>query len=141
MSKADLSAIHDQTDFSKVPQLSFQPTSSNRLVPFPHSDGWIIQQPAQAPGSREQLGWSRDISGNTAQTNRPALKNPYHQPDKGAHLGDPLVRSQFHYSAFPGIIKTVGRHWITPFLKRFRKTNFSGESLPINYSVVKVSGS
>jgi len=35
----------------------------------------------------------------------------------------------------------VDRHWVTPFLKWFRKTYFSGESVPINYSVFKVSGS
>jgi hypothetical protein len=38
------------------------------------------------------------------------------------------------------MIKLVGRHWFTPFLKWFRKTYFSGDLVPINYSFVKVSG-
>jgi hypothetical protein len=34
----------------------------------------------------------------------------------------------------------VDRHWVTPFLKWLRQTNFSGEFVPINYSFIKVSG-
>jgi hypothetical protein len=34
----------------------------------------------------------------------------------------------------------VGRHWVTPLLEWFRKTYSIGESVPINYYFVKVSG-
>jgi hypothetical protein len=136
MPKANLGAIYDQPDFSDVPELSFQPPPSDGLVPFPHSDGGIIQQPAQSSGGAQQPGRTRDLSGNAAQTHRPALIDPYHQPGKIAGLGDTLPRSQFLNSAIPCIIEVVDRHRITPFLKWFRKTNFSGEFMPINYSVV-----
>jgi hypothetical protein len=68
------------------------------------------------------------------------LIDPNDQPDNIANLGDPLPGSQFLNSAIPGIIEAVDRHRVTPFLKWFRKTNSSGEFLPINYSFVKVSG-
>jgi hypothetical protein len=138
MPKANLAAIDDQTDFSQMPDLSFQPLSSNGCVPFPYSDGGVIQQPAQSPGGTQQLGWTGDLPGNPAQTYRPALIDPSDQPDNIADLGDTLPRSQFLNSAIPCIIEVVDRHWFTPFLKWFRKTNFSGETMPINYSVVKV---
>jgi hypothetical protein len=141
MPKAHLCPIHDQADFSQVPQLSFQPISSNRLVPFSHLDGGIIQQPAQSPSVAQQLSWTRDLPGNAAQAHRAALKNPNHQPNERAHLSNALSGSQFPNPANPGIIEMVGRHWITPFLKWLCKTYFSGESLPINYSIFKVSGS
>jgi hypothetical protein len=141
MTKANFAAIDDQTDFSQMPELSFQPLSSDGFVLFPNSDGGVIQQPAQAPGGTQQLGWTGDLPGNAAQTHRPALIDASDQPDHIADLGDPLPRSQFLNSAIPCIIEVVDRHWFTAFLKWFRKTNFSGETMSINYSVVKVSGS
>jgi hypothetical protein len=141
MPKANLAAIDDQTDFSQMSELSFQPLSSDGFVPFPNSDGGVIQQPAQSPGGTQQLGWTGDLPGNAAQTYRPALIDTRDQPDHIADLGNPLPGSQFLNSAIPCIIQVVDRHWFTPFLKWFRKTNSSGETMSINYSVVKVSGS
>ena len=99
MSKANLGAIYDQTDFSQMPELSFQPLPSDGFVPFPYSDSRIVQQPAQSPGGTQQFGWSGFLPCNSAQTNRPALINTDDQPDKIADLGNPLTGSQFPNSA------------------------------------------
>jgi hypothetical protein len=140
MPETDLGAIHNQMDLSRIAPLPFQPLPGDGLIPFAHPYGRVGQQSAQAAGQREQLRRTGNLPRNPAQIDRSALKNPHHQPREVAHLGNSLTGSQFHNSAFPGIIKAVGRHWVTPFLKGLCKTNFSGEPLPINYSVVKVSG-
>jgi hypothetical protein len=41
----------------------------------------------------------------------------------------------------PGMIERVGRHGKPPFLKWLWQTDFSGDSMPINYSFVKTVGS
>jgi hypothetical protein len=63
-----------------------------------------------------------------------------HQPHKVAKLCDPGIGSLFTNLAYQCMIELVDRHWVTPFLKWFRKTYFIGESMSINYSFVKVSG-
>jgi hypothetical protein len=141
MTKTTLGTIHDQTDFSQVLVLNLQSLPGNGHVPFSHPDGWIFQQPAQASCVTQQLGSTRDLPCNAAQAHRSALEDPNDQPYKIANLGDSLSRSQFPNPQKPGIIEVVGRYRITLFLKRSRKTNFSGESLPITYSVGEMSGS
>jgi hypothetical protein len=138
MPKADLSAVYDQADFSQILELGLQPQPSDGLVPFSHSDGRVIQQPAQAPDRTQQLGWTWDLPRNPAQAHRPALIDTDDQPGKIANLGISLSRTQFLNSMFPGNIEVVDWHWITPLLKRFRKTIFGGGFVPINYSFVKV---
>jgi hypothetical protein len=104
MGKANLGAIDYQPDFTQAAVLSFQPLPSDGLVPFSYSDRWIGQQSAQAPGGAQQLCLTRHLTSDAAQTYRPALKNPHHKPGKIPYLGDPLLRSQFHDSLFPGMI-------------------------------------
>ncbi len=140
MPKTDFRAIHNQTNLSDTPKLGFQPLPGNRLIPRSHSNGRIIQQSAQSPRHTRQFCFSRNLASYFTHTHRTTQVNSDDQPYKPSNLGDPLSWTQFHYSHFPGIIKVVDRHWITPFLRWLRKTNFSGESLPINYSLVKLSG-
>ncbi len=127
MPKANLGAIDDQPDFSHMPELCFQPLPSDGLVPFPYSDGGVIQQPAQPPGCTQQLGWTRDLPGNAAQTHRPALINADHQPDKVAYLSNSLARSQFLNPMNPGMIQDVGRHDDPP-VKKFCGKNYFNRS-------------
>jgi hypothetical protein len=123
MPKADLGVIHDQSDFFQVPQLSFQPVSSHRLVPFLHSDGWIIQQPTQSPSVTQQLSWTRNLPCNAAQAHRPALKDTDHQPNKIANLSNAFSGSQFPNPANPGIIEVV-RPFEDPPVKEFCEKNY-----------------
>ena len=132
--------IHDQADFSQVPELSFQPLSSNGFIPFPHSNSGIIQQPAQSSRGAQQPGRARNLPGNTAKAHRSALIDAYDQPDKITDLSDALSRSQFHNSTKPGIIEVVGWHWVSPLLEWLFTTKSSAESIPTNYSFTKVSG-
>ena len=110
MPKANLGAIHNQTDLSQVAKLGFQPQPGDGFIPFPYSNGWVVQQSAQAAGSAQQLGWTGDLARNSAQAYRPALIDAGHQPDKVAYLSDPLFGSQFLNPLKPGMIEPVGRH-------------------------------
>jgi site-specific DNA recombinase len=125
MSEADLGAIHDQADFSQMAKLSFQPLPSDRCVPFSHSYGRVIQQPAQAPSGAQQFGWTGYLPGNTTQAYRPALITPNNQPDKVANLSDALVGSQFSNPLKPGMIHTVDRHVATSGKDFYRKNDFT----------------
>src|SRR4030066_78547 len=140
MTKTNLSAIPDQANFSQVPELSFQPFSSNGFIPFTHSNSGIIQQPAQSSRSAQQPGRARNLPGNTAKAHRSALIDTYDQPDKITDLSYALSRSQFHNSSKPGIIEVVGWHWVSPLLEWLFTTKSSAESIPTNYSFTKVSG-
>jgi site-specific DNA recombinase len=125
MSEANLSAIYDQADFSQMAELSFQPLPSDRCVPFSHSDGGVIQQPAQAPRNTRQFGFARNFASYFTHTHRAAQINSKHQPNKGSNLGDALVRSQFSNPLKPGMIQTVDRH-VATFGKGFcRKNNLT----------------
>src|SRR3990172_194708 len=123
MPKADLSAIHNQTDLSQISKLPFQPLPGDGFVPFPYPDGGISQQPAQAAGHAQQLSRARNLSGNPAQTHRSALKDPNDQPDEVTGLGDPLTRSQELNPLKPGMIERVGRHEVPP-VKKFDGKNY-----------------
>jgi hypothetical protein len=125
MPEAYLGAIHDQPDFADVPELRFQPFPSDRCVPFPHSNGRIVQQPAQTPGAAQQFRWAGYLPRNSTQTHRPALKNPYHQPDEIANLGDALTGSQFPNPVNPCIIEVVDRHVTSPESLFCRRNNFT----------------
>ena len=59
MPKTNLGAINHQINLSKILIVSFQPLTSDRYLPFPHSNSSIIQQSAQAPGCSQQLLRSR----------------------------------------------------------------------------------
>jgi site-specific DNA recombinase len=141
VSKTNFRAIHDQTNLSDIPKLGFQPLPGNRLVPRSHSNGWVIQQSAQSPRGTRQFRFSRNLAGYFTHTHRTTQINSDHQPYKRPNLGDPLSWTQFHNSHFPGIIKLVDRHWVTPFRKMFSQNDFTGDPMPVNYSAVKLSGS
>jgi hypothetical protein len=55
-------------------------------------------------------------------------------------LCNSLVRSQFTNLSHPVMIEIVGRHWVTPLLEWFRKTDSIGEFVPINTFLTKLSG-
>jgi hypothetical protein len=133
-------AIHYQTDFSQATNLCFQPPSGDRFIPLPHPDGRIVQQSAQPSRGTCQPGFSRYLAGNLAHAHRTAQINSHDQPGKRSDLGDPLSGTQFQNSGFPGIIGSVGIGLLR-FVKWSGKTDFTGDPVPINYSVVKVSGS
>src|SRR3990172_9455303 len=61
MPETNLGAIDHQMDLSQVPELSFQPDPSNGFVPFPYSNGRVIQQSAQSPGGTHQLSQTRNL--------------------------------------------------------------------------------
>ncbi|MFA5873540.1 MAG: hypothetical protein WC832_06215 [Anaerolineales bacterium] len=44
MSKANFRTIHDQTDLSQTMSLSLQPLVRYWLIPFPDTNGWIVQE-------------------------------------------------------------------------------------------------
>lgn len=94
MSEANLDAIHDQTNLSQVTKLGFQPHPGDRLVPFPHSNGRIVQQPTQVAGHAQQFGPSRDLACNAAQAYRPAFMYAGQQSGEIVYLYNPLARSK-----------------------------------------------
>src|SRR3972149_7596578 len=124
MPKSDPGTIHDQMDLAHTTKLRFQPLPGNRLIPFSHSDSWIIQQSTQTPSGTRQLRFSGNLASNFTHTNRTTQINSDDQPCKCSNLGNPLTWTQFHNSRFPGIIKLVDRHWVTPFRKMFREKRF-----------------
>src|SRR4030067_567786 len=104
MPEANLGAIHDQTDFSQKTKLRLQPLPSDGVIPFPHSNGRGVQQPAQTPGDAQELHRNGYLPGDAARTHRTALVKTNEQPKKIAYLGDPLGWSQFLNSSNPCII-------------------------------------
>ena len=140
MTKTNLCSIHDQSDFSQGLPLSLQPLPGNWLIPFPNTNGRIIQKSAQSLGGTQELCRSRNLIGNPAQMDAAGFVDTDHQPHKVAKLCDPGIGSLFTNLVYQCKIESVDRHWVTPFLKWFRKTYFIGEFMSINYSFVKVSG-
>src|SRR3990170_1189697 len=122
--KADLGAIHKQTDFSQMLELRCQPLSSDGFIPFPHSNGRVVQQSAQAAGQAQQLRWTGYLPSNPAQTYRTTLVDPHDQPDEIAGLSDALARSHRLNPLKPGMIESVGRHRVAPFRKMVRENRF-----------------
>ena len=133
VSKANLRAIHNQTDLSQIAELGFQPLSCNWLVPLPNSDSSVVQQPAQAAGGAQQLGRPGNLASDPAQANRTTLINPDKQPDKVAYLCDPLSRSQFLNPLKPGMIEPVDRRDDPPVCefcgKNYFNRDFSADQL------------
>jgi hypothetical protein len=138
--EAHFGPIHDQAHLLERTGLGLDPLTGNRIIPITHLEGRVIQKSAQAAGQTRQFSGSRDFASYTAQTDRAALVDPNQQPNEVADLGNPLGGSQFLNATNPGMIKGVDRHLDTPGVKGFAKTHFTGEPLPINYFVVKVSG-
>jgi hypothetical protein len=141
MSKANFCPVDNQSNFSTGFELLLQPDPGNGLIPCSDFNRRIGQKTAQAPSCAQQLSPSRDFPGDAAQCNRSALIDADDQEDHISNTGDPLERLQFPNLANPSMIELVGRHWFAPFLKFCGKLYFSGVSVPINYSFVKVSGS
>jgi hypothetical protein len=81
-------------------------------------------QPAQTTGHAQQLRRTRHLSGNSAQTHRPALKDPNHQPDEVAYLCNALSRSQFPNPLKPSMIECVDRHGSPPVRKFSGKNHY-----------------
>jgi hypothetical protein len=140
MSKANFCPVDNQSNFSASSVLLLQPNPGNGLIPCSDFNRRIGQKTAQASSCAQQLGVSRDFPSDAAQCNRSALIDADDQKDHISNARNPLKRLQFPNLANPSMIKLVGRHWFAPFLKFFRKIYFSGDSVPINYSFVKVSG-
>lgn len=95
MPETNLGAVHNQMDFTQIPELSFQPHPSDGFVPFSYSNSGVIQQPAQSPGRTHQLGQTWDLACNPAQTDRAALVEANDQPGEVANLGNSLIWTQF----------------------------------------------
>ena len=133
MSKANLGAIYNQTDLSQVAKLGFQPQPGDRLIPFPYSNGRVVQQSAHATGGAQQLGSAGDLASNPAQTHRPALVDASHQPSKIAYLGNPLFGSRFLNPLKPGMIEPVDRRDDPPVCefcgKNYFNRDFSADQL------------
>jgi site-specific DNA recombinase len=123
MSKSDLSTIHDQTDLSRMSKLPLQPFPGDGFVPGPDPYGWVSQQSTKAPVYTQQLCRTGNLSGNPAQTDRTALKDPDDQPDKVASLSNALIGAQVLNSLKPGMIEMVGRHEVPP-VKEFCGKNY-----------------
>lgn len=62
MPKSNPGPIHHQPDLAQVPKLGLQPLPGNRLIPFSHSDRWVIQQTAQPARGTRQFGFARDLA-------------------------------------------------------------------------------
>ena len=110
MPKANLGPVYNQTDLSEMTELWAKQLASDRFVPFPHTDGRIIQQSVQTPCETQQLRRTGDFPSNSAQGNGSALVDADDQPDEVAYLCDPLVWSQLSNLLFPGMIELVDRH-------------------------------
>src|SRR5210317_2209290 len=67
MSKTDLGTIYNQTDFTAIEEMCFQPLPGNGFIPFPYLDLWIAQQSAHSANSAQQLCCSGYLSGNPIQ--------------------------------------------------------------------------
>jgi len=141
MTKTNFCSIHDQSDFAQSLPLSLKPLPGNWLIPFSNTDRWIIQKSAQSLGDTQEFCRTRNLVGNPAQMDAAALVDTDHQPYEVAKLSNPGIGSLFTNLVYQCMIELVDRHWVTPFLKWFRKTYFIGESMSINYSFAKVSGS
>jgi hypothetical protein len=141
MSKTNFRSFHDQTDLTQTVPLGLQPLLCDRQVPFPNIDRHIIQKAAQTPGQAYLLCSSGNLPGNLAKVNRAAFINTNHPPNKVADPGYSGFRLQFANLVHPSIIEAVDRHWATPGIKWFRQTNFIGQSVPVNSSFFKLSGS
>lgn len=76
-------------------ELSLPLHLSNRGMPFPYPNSWIVQQPAQASGTAHQLDWTRDLPSNTAQIDQTALVDDNDHPGNISYLGYPLSKTQF----------------------------------------------
>lgn len=131
MPETNLGAIHNQIDFTQVPELSFQPHPGDGFVPFPHSNGGISQQSAQSPGRTHQLGLARDLAGYAAQTDREALVDANDQPNEVENLGNALAGTQFLNPLEPGMIERVGRHGPPP-VSKFCCRNYFNRSFSAN---------
>lgn len=69
------------------------------------------------------------------------LVDANHQPDEIVDLSDAPTKSQALNPSKPGMIERVGRHRVASFRKMVRETHLIEVLIPINYSVVIVSGS
>ena|SRR3990170_2688696 len=91
--KANLAAIHDQTDFPMSQPLD--DCLGDRLIPFSYSDGTVVQLSSHAPGQTRRAGCSRDLLSYLAQVNRTAFVQSDHQPIEVSDPGDPFLRAKF----------------------------------------------
>lgn len=94
MSITNFRSIHDQTNLSQKMQLGSQPLLGDRLIPFPNTNGRIIQEAAQSPGQTHLRSSAGYLSGYLAEMNRTAFINTNQQPHKVADLGNPGFRLQ-----------------------------------------------
>jgi hypothetical protein len=140
MSKTDFCPINNQSYFSTGFVLLLQSDPGNGLIPCSDVNRRIGQKTARASSCAQQLGVSRDFPGDATQCNRSALIDADDQKDHISNARNPLKRLQFPNLANPSMIELVGRHWFAPFLKFCGKLYFRGDSVPINYSFIKVSG-
>src|SRR4030066_1749672 len=115
MTKTDLGAVYDQADFSQVPELSFQPLSSDGFIPLTHADSGIIHQPAQSSRSAQQPGWSGNLPRNPAQIHRSTFINSDHQPGEVLNTGNSFHWSQLLNFHNQSMIESVDRHGILLF--------------------------
>jgi hypothetical protein len=105
--------------------LSLQPLVRYWLIPFPDTNGWIVQEAAQSSGDTQQLRRAGDLPSNLAQMHRAALVDSNHQPDEVAHLRNSLTWSQFTNSLYPSMIELVYRHWASPRNEFCHKNKFT----------------
>src|SRR5512136_1234866 len=127
MPKTNLRSVHDQADFFQRLPLGLQPLLCNWTIPLPHLQSWVVQKTTQSPGRADQFGPPRNFAGYPAQSHRTTLIDTDQEPNKIPDLSDSLLWPQFTNSAHPCIIERVGRHAVTPCLKWFPQTYFSGE--------------
>ena len=108
MSKANLAAIHDQTDFSIRQPL--EDGSGDWLIPFAYTDGRIIQQASDTAGQTRQIGRTRDLLGNFAQVDRTTFVQPTQQPAEIADPGDPFIWTKVSQHLTTSMVQFWYRH-------------------------------
>ena len=108
MTKTYFATIHDQSDFSGSHPLNDR--LRNGLVPFTHTNGWIVQQASYAPCKARQTSTPGNLLSHFAQMYTAAFVQSNQQPTEVPDPSNPLSGAKFSQHLVTSMVKFWYRH-------------------------------